>query len=182
MWVLLRITHHFAHTLPSGFMVGLCWIHCKVGYIQSFLWVRLVGSLQQVWAKWWAILKRTHILPLVKFTAIAGFFEETLTKHPLGIFWENWWVLFEYTHALPTGYSEHELVSTFKKHPECACQVCSEQIAGFFEGKLVSTFWKYPAWTHWVKWGWIVSEPKMNLQGTCWVSDSLPPVWSASLH
>ena len=43
-------------------------------------------------------------------------------------------------------------------------------------GKLLGTFEKNPAWTHWVKWGRIVSEPAMNSQWTCQVSDPLPPV------
>jgi len=45
----------------------------------------------------------------------------------------------------------------------------------------MGTFKKYPAWTHWVKWGQIVSELTMNSQCTSWVSDPLPPVTGGNL-
>jgi len=56
--------------------------------------------------------------------------------NPLIKVWANWWVLFECTHTLPTGYGGSELVGTFKKHPECTCQVCLEQIGGLFHKEL----------------------------------------------
>jgi len=45
----------------------------------------------------------------------------------------------------------------------------------------VGTFKKNPAWIHWVKWGQIVSEPTMNSQWTCQVSNPLPPVYEMFL-
>ena len=66
-----------------------------------------------------------------------------------GMFGANRWALSQRTHPLP---------------------------GGFFGGSLVGTFKEYPAWTHQVKWGQIVSEPTMNSQWACWVSDPLPPV------
>ena len=80
--------------------------------------------------------KNPHLTPWLSLQQITGFFEEILTFSPLGIFWANWWVLFECTHTLPTGCGEGELVGTFENHPECACQVCLEQIAGSFHKEL----------------------------------------------
>ena len=76
--------------------------------------------------------KNPHLTPWLSSEQIAGLFKEILTFYLLGIFWAHWWVLFECTHTLPAGYGGSELVGTFKKCPECACQVCSEQITGFF--------------------------------------------------
>ena len=73
-----------------------------------------------------------HLTPWLSSQQIAGLFEEILAFYPLGIFWVNWWVLFEFTQTLPAGYNEGELVGTFKKHPEWACQVSSEQTDGYF--------------------------------------------------
>jgi len=67
-------------------------------------------------------------------------------------------------------------VGTFKKHPECTCQVCSEQIARFFHKELTFYLAGSLRANWWVKWGQIVSELTMNSHRTCRVSDPLPPV------
>ena len=100
--------------------------------------------------------KNPHLTPWLGSQHIARFFEEILIFYPLGIFWANWWVLFEFTHILPTGYDGGRLVGTFKKHPKCICQVCSEQIAGLFHkeltlylvGSLRANWWVLSKSTH----------------------------------
>ena len=67
--------------------------------------------------------KKPDLTPWLSLQQITGFFEKVLAFYPVGILGVNWWVLFECTHTLPTECGEGELVVTFKKHPECACQV-----------------------------------------------------------
>jgi len=106
--------------------------------------------------------------PLGLLGQIGGYFLKVPTPYPLGAVGANWWVLSKRPRmCLPGMFGANRWALSQRTHP---------LLGGFFGGSLVGTFKEYPAWTHQVKWGRIVSEPTMNSQWACWVSDPLPPV------